>query len=267
MKISITRKALGNSLTTVAAGLLLANCAPSAPQIKKVMEENPEILYGVIQKDPKKFLEVVNEAAQKARQAEEQNYAEQETKAREEEFKNPKKPEIQEGRAFAGAKDAPITIVEYSDFQCPFCKRGHQTTEAVLKEYPGKVKIMFKNFPIERIHPLALPASKWYEAIALQDIEKAVKFKAAVFEGQDEMNQKGEKFFEESAKKVGADVAKAKKSLDSEEVKKRIEADRTEAEKFGFSGTPGYLINGVSLKGAYPLDEFKKIIDQHLKGG
>ncbi len=256
-------QALSTMLLAI-AGLTLSSCAPSAPQIQKVMEDNPDILYKVIQKDPKKFLEVVNEAAQKARAQEEARYQEEETKAREEEYKNPKKPEIADNRAFEGTKDAPVTIVEYSDFQCPFCRRGAATMTAVLKEYPGKVKVVFKNFPIERIHPMALPASKMYEAIALQDIEKAGKFKHAIFEGQDELNSGGEKFIEEAAKKVGANVAKAKKDMEGEEVKKRIDADRAEAEKFGFSGTPGYLVNGVSLKGAYPIDEFKAIINKHL---
>ena len=253
-----------NLVLALIAGFMLTSCAPSAPQIKKVMEDNPDILYSVIQKDPKKFLEVVNEAAQKARAGEEQRFAEEEQKAREEEFKNPKKPEIADGRAFAGAKDATVTIVEYSDFQCPFCKRGHNTMAEVLKAYPGKVRVVFKNFPIERIHPLALPASQYYEAIALQDIEKANKFKAGVFDNQDKLNASGEKFLEDLAKKVGANVAKAKKDMSSDEVKKRIDSDRAEAEKFGFSGTPGYLINGVSLKGAYPFDEFKSIIDRQL---
>lgn len=252
------------AVLTATVALALAGCAPSAPQIKKVLEDNPDILYSVIQKDPAKFLQVVNEAAQKARASEEQKFAEEEKKAREEEYKNPKKPEIAPDRAYAGAKDAPITIVEYSDFQCPFCKRGHNTTEQVIKAYEGKVKVVFKQFPIERIHPLALPASKMYEAIALQDIAKATKFAAYVFNNQDELNKGGEKFIDKAAKEVGANVAKAKKDAEGDEVKKRIDADRAEAEKFGFSGTPGYLVNGISLKGAYPLDEFKAIIDKQL---
>lgn len=259
------KRSLASSLVfgTIAA-LALSSCAPSAPQLKKVMEDNPDILYSVIQKDPKKFLDVVNEAAQKARASEESKFAEEEAKAREEEFKNPKQAEFTEGRAFEGTKDAPIKIFEYSDYQCPFCKRGHETMMQVLKEYPGKIQLVFKNFPIERIHPLALPASKMFEAIALQDIAKANQFKHEVFMNQDQLNAKGPKFIEDTAKKVGANVAKAKKDAEGDEVKKRLDADRAEAEKFGFSGTPGYLVNGVSLKGAYPFEEFKKVIDQHL---
>ena len=228
------------------------------------MEEHPEILYSVIQKDPKKFLDVVNEAAQKARAGEEERMAKEEQNKREDEFKNPKTPEVTPDRAFAGAKDAPITIVEYSDFQCPFCRRGHDTMKEVLKAYDGKVKVVFKNFPIERIHPLARPASEMYEAIRLQDPAKATKFKDIVFDNQDDLNKGGEKFIEKAAKEAGADVAKAKKEAKGDTVKKILDADRTEAEKYGFSGTPGYLVNGVSLKGAYPFEDFKEVIDRHL---
>lgn len=261
MKASL--KAVNGFMAMVAA-LALAGCAPSAPQLKKIMEENPDILYGVIQKDPKKFLDIVNEAAQKARSQEESKYAEDETKAREEEFKNPKKPVLSDDRAFSGTAGAPITIIEYSDFQCPYCKKGAETMKQVAAAYPGKVKIIFKDMPIEKIHPLARPTSEMYEAIALQDLTKATKFKEYVFENQDKLNQGGPKFIEETAKKVGANVAKAKIDAAGDVVRKRIEADKAEGEKFGFSGTPGYLVNGVSLKGAYPIDEFKKIIDQQL---
>ena len=246
------------------AGFALSACAPSAPQLQKVMEEHPEILYSVIQKDPKKFLDVVNEAAQKARAGEEAKFAEEETKKREEEFKNPKKPELTDDRAFAGTKGAPITIVEYSDFQCPFCRRGHDTMREVLKAYEGKVQVIFKDFPIERIHPLARPTSDMYEAIALQDLAKATKFKDIIFDNQDELVKGGQKFIEEAAKRAGANVAKAKADAKGDKVKARIEADKAEAEKFGFSGTPGYLVNGVSLKGAYPLEDFKQVIDKQL---
>jgi protein-disulfide isomerase len=254
-------KALGFSLLTVAG---LTACAPSAPQLKKVMEDNPDILYSVIQKDPKKFLDIVNEAAQKARSQEEQKFVEEEKNRREEEFKNPKKPDIDEKRPAVGPKGAPVTIVEYSDFQCPYCKKGHATMEEVAKMYGDKVRIYFKDLPIERLHPMAMISAKYYEAVALQDGAKATKFKSTVFENQDKLNAEGEKFLEATAKAVGANVAKVKKDLDSPEVKKQIETDQAEANKFGFSGTPGYLVNGVSVKGAYPIEEFKAIIDRQL---
>ena len=238
-------------------------CTPSPSQLKKTMEDHPEVLFGVIEKHPDKFLEVVNKAAREAQNRAQENEAKEAEKERDEEFKNPKKPEMQTWRAVSG--DGPITLVEYSDFQCPFCKRGANTVKEVMAAYPGKVKFVFKHLPLD-FHPAAMPAAKIFEAINMQDAAKAYKFHDLVFESQDNLKAKdnGEKWMLDLAKKVGADAGKVKKDMDSDEVKKRLEADMKEAESFGFRGTPGYLINGVSWRGAYPVDEFKKIIDRQL---
>lgn len=251
-------------VTAVVSTLTIAGCAPSATQLKKVMEDNPDIMFNVIEKNPDKFLKVVNEAAQKARQVEEQKMQEEEGKVREEEYKNPKKPVIGDNRAVKGDKSAAITIVEYSDFQCPFCNRGYITMKKVLEAYPGKVKVIFKEAPIVRIHPNAMIASQYYEAVAIKQPEKANEFHDYIFEHQQELTEKGETFLKAAVKKLNLKITA--KDAQSDEVKKRIDEDQKEFEKFGFSGTPGYLVNGISLKGAYPIDEFKKIIDRQLKG-
>ena len=86
-----------------------------------------------------------------------------------------------------------------------------------------------------------------------------------MFENQPQMKDKGEKLFAEAAKKIGGlDMKKIEADLKSEEIAKKIATDMDEARKFNFSGTPGFVINGVSLRGAYPFPEFKSIIDQHL---
>ena len=133
----------------------------------------------------------------------------------------------------------------------------------VLAEYPNDVKIVFKHLPLD-FHPKALPAAKMFEAIALQDHAKAEKFHDLVFENQGELQAKGENLFKELTKKVGADLNKVQAAMKDEKITKRITTDMEEARKFNFSGTPGYLINGVSLKGAYPFAAFKEIIDRHL---
>lgn len=112
-----------------------------------------------------------------------------------------------------------------------------------------------------------MPAAKYFEAIALQDHSKAEKFHDMIFSNQQKLNQDGEKFLKDAAKKVGANLAKVEKDITTEAVTGRIAADMEEAKKFEFSGTPGFLINGVSLKGAYPFPDFKRIIDRHLGGG
>ena len=244
----------------------LAGCKATKEELTKLMQENPEILFSVIEKHPDKFLEVVNKAAKEAQQRSAKREKDQEGQKRDEEFAKPKKPEMQTWRAVLGDKSAPITVVEYSDFQCPFCKRGADTMKELLKVYPKKVKLVFKHLPLD-FHPAAMPASQIFEAINMQDAGKAYKFKDLVFNNQGELraSDNGVGWMLKQAKKVGANVSKVKKDMKSDEVKKRISADVSEANKYGFRGTPGYLINGVSLRGAYPLPEFKKIVERHLK--
>ncbi len=252
-----------SALIPAVAALTLASCAPTAKQLKEAIEKDPSIVFVAIEKDPGKFIEIVNKAAQEAQKGQAEKAQADEQKSRDEEFKNPLKPEIQEGRVIFGNKSAPITIVEYSDFQCPYCSRGFQTIQEVKKAYGDKVRIVFKHLPLD-FHPLAMPAAKYFEAIARQSPEKAEKFHDTVFENQGLLKDKGEAYFKEVAKKVGADVKKVETDIKDESIAKKIATDMEEAKKFNMSGTPGFIINGVSLRGAYPFPEFKKIIDQQL---
>ncbi len=251
-------------------------CAPSAPQLKKVIEDNPDILYAAMRKDPVKFLEVVNEVAEKAK-------TQKEAEQFDDGFKNPLKADIDEKRIFEGAKSAPVTIVEYSDFQCHYCMLGHQTMKELLKMYDGKVRVTMKNYPIDRMHPQARKMSGLYEAMGTKDQAKASQFKATLFEQQESFtpndaekkSKNQDEFMAKYNKRVDADLAKLIKSFgfdyaelkkigESEAIKKMIEQDGAEAQRFGFSGTPGYLVNGVAVRGALPIEAFKSIIDKHL---
>jgi protein-disulfide isomerase len=247
------------------AALAFTGCT-SKQQLEKTLEDNPEIIFNAIKKNPKKFVEVVNEAVRKAQETAREDEAKEEQTRLEEEFKNPKKPVIEDGRVIFGSKTAPVTIVEYSDFQCPYCSRGFNTVKEVEKMYGDKVRVVFKHLPLD-FHPMAMPAAKYFEAVALQDHAKAAKFHDEVFSNQTQLNQEGEKFLKSVVKKVGANLAKVEKDISSEAVTSRIKTDMEEAKKFEFSGTPGFLINGISLRGAYPAPEFKKIIDRQLAGG
>lgn len=263
-------------MMALVAGLGLAACAPSASQLKSAMEENPDILYAAMRKDPVKFLEVVNEVAEAAKTQKESQQFEQG-------FKSPSQPALADDRLYDGPKDAAITIVEYSDFQCPYCQQGHATMKEVLKAYDGKVRILFKNYPIDRLHPQARKMSRLYEAIGTKDKAKALEFKNYIFEHQDDFvpnekekqsktqeefmskyNKRADAELAKVVKKFGFDFAELTKIGSSEAITKLIDEDGAEAQKFGFTGTPGYLVNGVPVRGAYPIEAFKQIIDRHL---
>lgn len=262
-KLQLTISASVTILGGLALAFGISACAPSASQLKQAIEKDPSIVFVAIEKAPDQFIEVVNKAAREAQAKQQQKEAADEQGKREQEFKNPLKPAIDESRPFMGPKDAKVTIVEFSDFECPYCSRGYATVKEVLKAYPTEVRVLFKHLPLE-FHPKALPAAKYYEALAMQDHEKAIKFHDMVFQNQDKLRSEGEAFMKKTAKDLGANMKKLETDFASEEVMKKIQADIDEAKGFEISGTPGFVINGVSLKGAYPFPEFKSIIDKHL---
>lgn len=253
-----TKQFLVAGLSIAALGL---SACTTSKQVSDILEKHPEVLANAIEKNPDIFMAAVQKAAQAAQGKAQQNEALAEQKRVEDELKNPLKPEIPTDRGFMGDTSAKITIVEYTDFQCPFCSRGYTTLEQVRKAYPKDVRVLVKNLPLP-MHPMAMPAAKAFEALRLTSPDKAAKFYHEVFQNQNKLNS--EKYIYEAVKKVGGDVAKVKADAEGKVVAERIAADMAEAEKFGMSGTPGFVINGVSIRGAYPFETFKTIIDKQL---
>lgn len=256
--------------------LLAASCAPNAAQLKSAMESDPEILYASMRKDPARFIEVVNEVSELAR-------TQKETKELEEGFSDRRTPVLAETRTYDGSKSAPVTIVEYSDFQCGYCAQGHKTVQALREEYGDRVRVLLKHLPLER-HPQARKMAQLFEAIAQKDAAKAKKFKTMLFEQQagfmpsdaERASKSVEEAMAKYNRRVDADLKKViqslglkydeiKKLAESEAVAKILDADRAEAHSFGFTGTPAYLINGVPVRGALPVASFKYVIDKELK--
>lgn len=243
---------------------MLASCV-SEKQLADTLKKNPKILTDAIIANPEAFIDALNSAVKEAKGSQAKKREEEEKQKLEKSFETPLKPEIRDDELFRGSKDAPITLVEYSDFECPFCSRGYNTVIDLLKEYKGKIRFVYKHLPLS-FHPQARIASKYYEALRLQSHEKAIKFHDEIYENQRKL-QNGEKFLKSLAKKVGANMAKLAKDVKSDKVQERIDQDQAEARKFGFQGTPGFLLNGVPIKGAYPKSYFDNIIKELEKRG
>ncbi len=170
------------------------------------------------------------------------------------------------GDPFKGNKDAKVTIVEFSDFQCPFCSRFYEQTFPQLeKEYinTGKVKLVFKDFPLRSIHPLAQKASEAAECADEQG--KFWEYHDKLFEAQQEWRTSGIDSFKQYASDLGLDTEKFNNCLDNDETKDEVDEDYNEALKAGGRGTPYFVINGKPLSGAQPFANFKAIIDAELK--
>jgi protein-disulfide isomerase len=246
------------TLLLVLSFLVISGCT-STSQIKQTLQDNPDLIFDAIEKNPQKFAEVMQKV-QESQQALAAAEAEKQMKEQlDKDLKNPKEAEVGPDRATLGSVTAPIRIIEYSDFQCPYCQRGFETVEALKEKYKGQIFFVLKHLPLE-FHPLALPAAKRFEAIAMQDSKKAYAFHDEVFRNQQVFTSKGETYLDQVAKKLKVNVAKMKKDMNSKEVLDRIASDKAEASKFGIQGTPGYLVNGITVKGAYPQSYFEQII-------
>jgi protein-disulfide isomerase len=166
-----------------------------------------------------------------------------------------------QGAPEKGNANAKLAIVEFSDFQCPFCRRVTPTLHQIEQEYGDKVRIVFKHLPLS-IHPKAPAAHLAAEAAHRQG--KFWQMHDLIFGNQEAMSP--EKYVE-YAKQLGLDVDRFKRDVASADVKNRVDADADEAAKLGVTGTPSFFINGRFLSGAQPFEAFKTLIDQELGKG
>jgi len=163
--------------------------------------------------------------------------------------------------AIKGEANAPITMVVFSEFQCPFCKKVEPTLQQLEKDYAGKMRVVFKHNPLP-FHKDAIPAS--YAALCAQEQGKFWEMHDKLFENQQALQPTD---FENYAGQVGLDVGKFKSCFAGAEAKfkDRIAADQELAGKVTARGTPNTFINGRKVTGAKPIEEFKSIIDEELK--
>jgi protein-disulfide isomerase len=239
-------------------GLFFVSGCTSEERLKALLVEHPEILIEVIQKNPERFARVFKEINTANPEDNSGKERAEELAQREQDFKNPKQPEIDPSRPMRGSAEARITVVSYTDFQCPFCAKGNLTMAKVIKKYPGKIRFLYKHYPLD-LHPKAMPAAIRYEAIAFQNKDKAFRFYDEVFKNQKELEIRGESYLDSLAAKLGVDVSRMKQDMVSNVVRNRIASDIEEGKKFAITGTPGYLINGVKIVGARNLNEFEEI--------
>ena len=172
-------------------------------------------------------------------------------------FKNPVKIDVGSSPV-KGAASAKVTIIEFSDFQCPYCTRANDTMTQVLKAYPNDVRVAFKHLPLS-FHPQAEKAAK--ASMAAMKQGKFWEMHDLLFSKQTELK---DELYAELAAQLKLDVEKFKTDFASAEIEKSVKADAELAASHGIQGTPGFFVNGVAVKGAYPFEHFKKIIDRHL---
>lgn len=170
------------------------------------------------------------------------------------------------GQPFRGNPDAPVTIVEYSDFQCPYCARGAKTVEEILEKYPNDVKVVFQHFPLG-FHPWAKPAAVAAHCAGMQDNDTFWNLHDDYFENQKALNpgnvlEKTRDYLADSSidMEKWANCAENKESDEYKEAVAAVDAAMATGGKYGVTGTPGFFVNGRFLNGAQPLAAFEPLI-------
>jgi len=168
--------------------------------------------------------------------------------------------EVSGDRGFSrGPKDAPVTIVEFSDFQCPFCKTATVTVKQVLDKYPGKVRLIFRDYPIVSLHPQAPKAHEAARCAA--DQAKFWEYHDVLFERSPKLSVPELKRY---ALDLKLDATAFDQCLDSGKHTAEVDKDFQEGAGLGLTGTPSFFINGKQIVGAQPLAAFQKVVDSEL---
>jgi protein-disulfide isomerase len=165
-----------------------------------------------------------------------------------------------------GAADAKVTIVEYSDFQCPYCSQAYVTVKDLLKIYDGKVKVLYKHLPLTNIHDWAQSAAEASVCVYQQSPEAFWKLSDLLFTNQKEITKdtlgaKLQQFSTDSK----LDYPALQKCMADPVTKQKITTDSAEATGLGLNSTPSFVVNGRTVVGALPMEQFKTIIDDALK--
>lgn len=178
---------------------------------------------------------------------------------------NLKPPPIQrievsvQGAPFKGGEKAPVTIVEFSDFHCPFCRRVIPTLAQLESRYGDKIKLVFRDFPIENLHP---GATKAHEAARCANEQgKFWPYHDKLFASTPSSSPD---VFKGMAKEVGLDAVAFETCLGSGKYQAAIKEDIAEGNRVGVGGTPAFFVNGRLISGAQPLEAFTRVIDDEL---
>lgn len=248
---------VGAILCVTVAFALWANGCVSENENKEMGKAEVEaIVRDYIKNNPQEITAAVKQFEQQQRQAQEQAQLNQALQQR---------VEVPIGSSPSqGPSDAPITIVEFSDFQCPFCARSVPTIQALRANHPDQTRLVFKNAPLD-FHTQAPAAHK--AAMAAGEQGKFWEYRQILMAHQQEWAKEvdGKEKFIAYATQLEMDIAKFEKDMQNPEYEKVMTEDNALAKKLGVQGTPTYFINGAMVVGARDLGYFEKVLSEVAK--
>lgn len=161
-----------------------------------------------------------------------------------------------------GAEDAPITIVEFSDYECPYCRQWHaQVYSQLIETYGDRVRFVYRDFPLDSIHPEARPAAQAANCAYEQGV--FWEYHDMLFSMEQEL---GREAYLEYASRLDIDQDAFNECIESERYQAEVQGDFEFAAQLGVRSTPTFFINGIAVVGAQPFDVFQQVIERELAG-
>jgi protein-disulfide isomerase len=170
--------------------------------------------------------------------------------------------EVLEGEHIRGNPDADITIIEWSDFQCPFCQRFTNTLDRIVEDYGDKVRVVYRHFPLDSIHPYARKAAEASECAGEQN--NFWEYHDLLYAQQSSIGSGGVNFLKSAAGQLNLDQSKFDECLDSGKYRELVDNHYKVGLSAGVTGTPGSFLNGRTLGGAVPYESLKASIESLL---
>jgi len=231
------------------------NASALQETVRQLLREHPDIVLEVLRENSVTVFEIAQQGAQ----------TQQHRAMRAQwEYDLTKTKTVDMSRPIRGNPKAPVTIIAYSDYTCPYCSPAAQTVEQLLAARKSDVCFIFKHYPLKG-NALARLASEYAVAALMQDEAKGWEFHDALFANQERLTKEGEGFLRSTALAVGLKLQQLSAEVKGRKVKSVIDEDMAEGLALGVSGTPYHLVNKLGVRGAVPLPYFAEAVDIALK--
>ena len=225
-----------------------------ANMIRQVLRDDPNIVLDILRENSELVLDIAQQGSNQRR-----------LKVLSAQWKRDldvPKPVTLANRPIRGNADAPVTIVAFSDFTCPYCTQSAQFISALMRDNPEKIRMVFKHFPLPG-HKSARLAAEYHVAAAMQSPEKAWDLYDLMFEQGERLNEEGETLLKRLAGEAGLDMKKLASDLrgNAAKIKFVIEEDIADAKQLGLQGTPNFLVNNLIVRGALAPELFNQAVN------
>jgi len=254
MKIWIT------SLLCLLLGVGTA-CAASTTEeefvgmLRRTLKKHPEILLDFLREHSENVLDIAQQGSNIRRKKN------MESQWRED-LKQPKSVATT-NRPVLGSVKAPVTVIAFSDFTCSYCQQAAEVLERILQARPQDVKVIFKHLPLGKDSPARL-AAEYFVAASLQNDRAPWLLHNSFFAEQEKLTAAAQNFIAKAAEQAGLDMKKMAVDLKSKKINAIIEEDQADAKKLNVAGTPYFLVNNLTIRGAVSYDIFNAAVDMAL---